>query len=413
MSLTLRSRFDRFVSGPKIPFPGNRSARKIRAGVAHVNERIDRFSGRRKSRCSEGGVVGGICTVRSGGGACGQEGSPGHLKMQVPRQGTVGTTCGDDPERVVVRLTLDRNGPIELTRKHRKVAFGGGIDGNPRTAYVLGRDSGHLFGAWVSHAGRDVGFVVSGDQRFSARHPIDTQDRCLVAADGTAQEPSISGAIDVQRFSAEDVVGLDGHDLFEGGTGPFQDRRSAPLVSRRRCEPKVQPAVGNKARDFILVLVDEPALARADVDEVQVVPSCVAVVHPYGYEIRVLVVHAKNGREHGAVRRQIARVGAADADAPEIEVLVAVPVLAEQHVRIGAREPVLEDGSVGLAGKRAALCQVVSRRHPDVHDAIDGGDPGEPAPVGRKPGIEGIGILEEGFTRNEWNTRIADHTDLA
>ena len=71
--------------------------------------------------------------------------------------------------------------------------------------------------------------------------------------------------------------------------------------------------------------------------------------------LRVLVVEADDPREHVWIGRQIARTGAVKADAPEIEVLVTVPVLPEQHVRIGAREPVHEDRSVGLAGDGRAF----------------------------------------------------------
>ena len=110
-------------------------------------------------------------------------------------------------------------------------------------------------------------------------------------------------------------------------------------------------AVEEKSLDFIRVLVDEPAFAGADVDDVEIMPSCVAVVDADGNQIRVVVVKAHDIREHVSVGGQIARLGSVKADAPEVEVLVAVLVFAEQHMRIRARERVLEDRSVGLAGE--------------------------------------------------------------
>ena len=110
---------------------------------------------------------------------------------QVPGIGTIRTYRADDPERVVVRLAPDLNGRIELTLEHRKVAPGGGIDGDPRAAYVLGRDSGHLVGARVSHPPRDVDFLVARDQHLGAGGPVDPQHHGLVAADGAAQEPGV------------------------------------------------------------------------------------------------------------------------------------------------------------------------------------------------------------------------------
>ena len=204
-------------------------------------------------------------------------------------------------------------------------------------------------------------------------------------------------------------------DMISSKAVPFHFKIAdpRPLVSHGRCEPGVQPAVKDKARDFIRILIDEPALASSDVDYVEVVPSCVAVVHADGNEMRVLAVHAEDNREHVAIRRQIPRIRAVDSDAPEVEILVAVLVLVEQHVRIGTRDPVREDRSVGLAGQWAGFGQIVARRYPDVHDAVDGGDPGEPAPIGREQRIEGIGILEERLARNEWNAGIANHTHLA
>ena len=94
---------------------------------------------------------------------------------QVPGIGTIRTHRADDPECVIVRLAPDFNGRIELTLEHRKVASGGGIDGDPRAAHVLGGDGSHFIGARVSHPSTMSTFRGSRPV-FDARGPVDPQD---------------------------------------------------------------------------------------------------------------------------------------------------------------------------------------------------------------------------------------------
>jgi hypothetical protein len=216
----------------------------------------------------------------------------------------------------------------------------------------------------------------------------------------------------VQRIGREHVVGLDRHDLIESGAAPFQDRRSASLASRCRAKPEVEPAVEDEARDLVLVLVQEATLAGADVDDVEVVPARITVVHGNGNQMRIVVVHAEQHGVHVGVGRKVARLGTIDARAPNVEVLIAGIVLPEQDMRIGPGKPMGENWPLGLPGERAGFAQVVARRHPNVHDAVGGGNPSEPAPVGREPWIKSVSVLEERPARDERNAGIADHAYL-
>jgi hypothetical protein len=88
---------------------------------------------------------------------------------------------------------------------------------------------------------------------------------------------------------------------------------------------------------------------------------------------------------------QIAQRGIFNSNAPEIEILIAVPVLQEQHMRVRAGKPVGEDRPFGLAGQGASFGEIGARRRPHVHYAVDVAEPGEPESVGRDARAESVG----------------------
>jgi hypothetical protein len=107
----------------------------------------------------------------------------------------------------------------------------------------------------------------------------------------------------MRRFGAKHVIGIDRYDLPQAAVLPFQDYRASTLVAHRRCKLQVQPAVEHEARDFIGVLVHEPPLPGTNVNDIDIVPSRVAVVQADRNEVRIVVMHAKEDREN--VRRAI------------------------------------------------------------------------------------------------------------
>ena len=155
-------------------------------------------------------------------------------------------------------------------------------------------------------------------------------------------------------------------DMISSNAAPFHFKIADPLPLPRVvvASLRLSRLSRMKLADLVFVLVQEAALAGADVDDVKVVPARVAVVHGDGNEMRIVVVHAD---QHGVcvgVGREDARHGAVDVDAPEIEILVAGLVLLEQDMRIGAREPMGQDRPLCLPGERARFAQVVARAPP-------------------------------------------------
>src|SRR5262249_54325609 len=152
---------------------------------------------------------------------------------QMPRDWTVRTTGGDDPKAAVVRLARNPDGCIKLTLEPREVTPGRRIDRDPFVAHVVGGYRGDFVSARISEQAGDIHLVMARDQRLSPGLPVHAQDRGLVAANRTLQEPGISGPIDMRRPGRKGIVGLDRYDFFKGGAGPLQNRGSRAFVSGR------------------------------------------------------------------------------------------------------------------------------------------------------------------------------------
>ena len=86
----------------------------------------------------------------------------------MPAGGTVRTRRGDDPKRVIVRLTLDLDARAKLMFEPGKLASDGMIDSDPLPVHELRRDRSYLVGARIGEPPRDVDLIVAGDESLDA-----------------------------------------------------------------------------------------------------------------------------------------------------------------------------------------------------------------------------------------------------
>ena len=180
-------------------------------------------------------------------------------------------------------------------------------------------------------------------------------------------------------------------------------RAAAFLGARLGGKPRLELAIQGDARQLILVLEQQLALAAADVDQEHVVPGLVALVEADGDGVGKVQAEAEHLRLHALDRRQVAHLAGRDLHREGVEILVAALVLEVEHVRAVRRPAVEADAALAVVGDDARRVHVIDRRHPDVEHAVLGCQPRQPLAVGRELRLrprriaEQLGAWNEGF----------------
>ena len=321
--------------------------------------------------------------------------------VEVIGGGRLGGAGGDDPPAVVEGavgdLDLAGQGPLQV------LEIGGDalVERNPVERQVLGAHRLDHARPRVGHDAADVGLGVLGDEPLLARLPIAGDQRGLVAA--YRGDPVERGAIlrEAHGAGGEIVLVLDHHERLEPGAGYAIDDVPALLVARLEGEPRMQLAVQHDAGQLVAVLVQQLALARADVDAVDVVPGLVAVVEPDRQHVRLIEAQLLDAGVDARQRREVARRPALDRHGKNVPVLGAALVLDVEHVRAAVGPGVEADAALPVVGEDARGAHVAGRRHPDVEHAVLGGEPGQPASVRRDLALRARRVAEQPRAGNE------------
>ena len=172
----------------------------------------------------------------------------------------------------------------------------------------------------------------------------------------------------------------------------------------RRAEGQADVAVEvrHPARDALRVFDEQLALARLEVDAVDVVPGRVAVVEADQDVAGVALGHVQDDGARAVGGRQVARRrhalgagGRVRVDGPDVVVLVAALVLDVEHVALVAAPEEARHGAV-VGGERARRLEgLVDALDPDVHHAVERLAEREVGAVGRELGARDLGVPEE------------------
>ena len=135
--------------------------------------------------------------------------------------------------------------------------------------------------------------------------------------------------------------------------------------------PRDQLPIESDEIELLPVLPDQRALAACEIDREHVRRPRVAIVHRHrdlaGNGIRPV----RRQRTHLRKRGQVAQFIGPGIDHEEMEVLVAV-LVEHEHDVAAVRRPILPSDRAALGPRhRAAVGDMIDRRHPDVKDAID------------------------------------------
>jgi hypothetical protein len=178
-------------------------------------------------------------------------------------------------------------------------------------------------------------------------------------------------------------------------------RAAAFLGARLGGKPRLELAIQRDARQLILVLEQQLALAAADVDQEHVVPGLVALIEADGDGVGKVQAEAEHLRLHALDRRQVAHLAGRDLHREGVEILVAALVLEIEHVRAVRRPAVEADAALAVVGDDARRIDVIKWRHPDVEHAVLGRQPRQPFAVGRELRLRPCRVAEQHGARDQ------------
>ncbi len=141
--------------------------------------------------------------------------------------------------------------------------------------------------------------------------------------------------------------------------------------------------------------VSSVSVPGLQVEPVEVVQLGVVGVHRDEHRRRVPAVVADDLRLHLVLRREQPGLAAGEVERVEPPVLVTSRVLQVDQVAVVMAEQVVADAAVPVVGDRHRRLAAVGRPHPDVQDAVLGGDEAEPGAVGGQRRRHPVGVAEQ------------------
>ncbi len=316
---------------------------------------------------------------------------------------------GDDPVLVV-------RGPAE----NRDLSVGDGlevlevtldllVDDVPLTPQIRrGRGLDVALGRVNQHAPAHVGVAVLDERLGRAGGEVDGLERGRVATAAVDHENLVAGLVEAHDAAVQHVLG-----------GNRRERSPLGLLVHHQ---QLLTAVGQLAGDQTnAVIVVRPhrgeafvalelhALARLDVDHVEIVPVTIADVQPDHDVAGVAVADVLDARAHGVLaaglggrrRAQRGPQSGGGIHAHELRVAVTVRILQIENVLVRVGPLVHADAVVAILGHGAGQVGIAQRRDPDVQHTVERRQEAERHPVRADARVGPGRVGEQHIARNE------------
>ena len=253
--------------------------------------------------------------------------------VQMIGRGLLGRTGRDDPPGIVECPVGDLDLAGQLGVQVLEIGGDMLIERDPVQPQMLRADRLDNARSRVRHHSADVGLGVLGEKPLRAGLPIPGKQCGLVAAHrgDPIERAGILGETNGVR--GEVVLVLDHHERLEIGAGHAIDDVAALLVACLDGQLWPQLPVQHDLGQLLAVLVQELALAGADVDAVDVVPRLVAIVEGDGHDVRLIEAQLLDAGIDARQRSEVARRSALDWHRVDVPVLGAALILEVEHVR--------------------------------------------------------------------------------
>ena len=269
----------------------------------------------------------------------------------------------------------------------------------------LGSQVLHAVGLWPARPRvepdlRHVGLVALADDGLLAALELDAHERRLVPVDRAHHEGGAIAFLDHEGSRREAVGRTVAQEAFPAPLGAPVELPAAVGQSLHR-ELRAQLQVLHIAGEFLIVALDELALAARDVDLIQIVPFCRAIVERDQRHVGPLVRQANDLRLYFAQRRQVALRAGLDIHAVDAPVLVAALILEKQHVAGVFRPQMLADAALAIVGDRLCGLQRSGLRQPHIHHTVPGRKEGEITAVRAQARLRAHRVAEQRGARDQ------------
>ncbi len=246
----------------------------------------------------------------------------------------------------------------------------------------------------------EVGALVLGEELSRAALGVDRVERRRVAVAAVAHVERAARLVEPERVGRHrvrlrDVLGLRPLAVVAGKV------HVDPAVLGHLVRPADAQAVVGQDLDESIVLQDEFALARRDVEPVEVVPLGVAVVERDENGVRGAAAHLLDTRVDPFQRCEVTRLAAREIGRVDPPVLVSSRVLEVEDVAVGEGPREEADAASGVVRDGLRRGDVLARRDPDVEHAVSRGEPGELLAVRADADARAFRVTEDQFAGYE------------
>lgn len=100
-------------------------------------------------------------------------------------------------------------------------------------------------------------------------------------------------------------------------------------------------------------------------------------------------------------RSQVQDLAALEVDAVDPPVFITIAILQVEDMLVGVGPAVGPDATIGVIGNRLCILRRVCRAHPDVQDAIFGGQKAQAGAIWAESGADSVRIAKEGISGNQ------------